>query len=491
MSTRGGELGDGMRCIGRRNPGKSVWIASVCLLLSCAFSGCGGDRDHGTYQGVSVGGVRNCLFIVLDATRARNLSLLGYERETTPFIDALAKESTYFEAAYSQATSTSPSAWSYLTGRYPYWPESGSAFLVKKGDRLLSEIFNDAGFRTGGFSENPYVRERYGFDKGFDQFEYVPYFHSKPESYDYSATFDPRPSKRVVEEAKNWMQSVLDKNWFCYVHLLRPHTPYTAPEPFAARFLSEAGQDVEALRAREAAIMDRFFSGQLPRRDELTFLVALYDANLVYADSLVRELVTFLQEKGVLEDTLVIVASDHGESFLEHGRLLHSSTPYDELLHVPLIIRAPAAAGFRLGPVSQAVELLDLMPTLEDIFGIESAGKLDGMSLLPLLRGEQSSHKKTLFAENFDTRSVSVRRGRLKLVVVMDETLERFEAPSLYDLSEDPLETRNVFEEREIAGELLRSAAAYVRTRSSGAAVSASELSEAEQEELRALGYVE
>lgn len=275
----------------------------------------------------------NCLVIVLDAARAGSFSYAGAERPTTPFVDSLTKAGLYFESAYSQATSTSPSAWSYLTGRYPYWPESGSAFVARDEDYLLAEAFQGTGFRTGGFSENPYIRERYGFEQGFDRFEYIPYFHTDPKSYQYADTFEARPSGRVVEEAAGWLRSVGDEPWFCYVHLLRPHTPYVAPEPFAGRFLeSEGAVGLVELRDREAGIMDRFFGGTAPTHEEVLFLRNLYAGNLAYGDSLVEKLHDVLKELGTLDDTLIVVMSDHGEAFMEHGRLLHSSSPYHELI---------------------------------------------------------------------------------------------------------------------------------------------------------------
>lgn len=437
--------------------------------------------------------LRNCLVIVLDATRAENCSFSGYARETTPFLNAIAQDSIRFESAYSQATSTLPSVWSYLTGRYPYWPEAGAALVLAKDDFTLAEAFQAADFQTAGFSENPYVRDRYGFDQGFDVFEYYPYFKTDGNALQYADGFDVSTSRGVIEGAKDWIASAKDEPWFCYVHMLRPHTPYTAPEPFATRFLpgvNASKADLERLRKKEAAIMDRFFERTMPSEKERQFLLDLYDGNLSYGDSLFQELYEHLEALNVLDDTLIVVLSDHGESFMEHGRLLHSSAPYRELIHVPLLIRAPKGTGLGTRVVSQPVELVDLFPTLADLFGLKTLLHLDGSSLIDLLRGKDTAHKPAVFAQNSSGRRISVQRGPLKLHVQLDSSLKTFVLYELYDLRDDPLEQENLFDSKSVeARELIALAMKYTRSRPVREAVDMTELSEEEREELRGLGY--
>ena len=280
------------------------------LLLLCAgliASGrCGGgpvlEEGNDVQAAQAYAAPRNCLFIILDATAAKHMSLYGYQRRTTPFLDDLARNGTYFSAMFSQDTATLASAWSYVVGRYPYRPRGRMRRFVhvRQEDHPMAEAFQAAGFATGGFSENLFVSEKTGFDKGFDTFTFQPQGKERANLDNYGR--DEKSSKRLARGVKEWIESVEDRRWFCYVHFLRPHNPYAAHEPFTDRFVDveipKGREKIDFLTSKEIGILKGATRGAtIPTRDDVAFLKGLYDGNLAFADTIVQELYAFLEEQ--------------------------------------------------------------------------------------------------------------------------------------------------------------------------------------------------
>lgn len=492
-----------------RNPAP---FFAACLAVLAA--GCGQESSPEAEAGQDVAdemvqapvtfkAPKNCLFIILDATAAGHVSLYGYERETTPFIDSLGKGGVYFSAMYSQATETPASVWSYLTGRRPYRPARKPKVIgVRKKDHVIAEAFRDAGFATGAFSENLFIIEKLGYGRGFDTFTYVHHREAiLGEMFKYLR--DDAPSKELVAKVIDWIDSREDGRWFCYVHLLRPHSPYAAQASVAEAFVNvdvpEGAEKFQYVRLREQKILlDSMFKGidenlrltTPPSDDELELLIDLYDGNLAFADALVKEMYSFLETKGLAEDTLVIVASDHGEAFMEHGVLMHASIPYQELQHVPFVMNAPVGTGIRGGRVDVAVEMMDLMPTLLELFELPHTGPYEGISFLPLLRGETDTHKDYIICDDLRTDSMSFRLHDRKLILRFDEAFKNVLSYELYDLASDPLELHNIFTEGSEIPELLGPALEYARTRMTDESLSMDVMTQDQIEELRALGYL-
>ncbi len=496
-------------CVSARRP--APFFAACLVVLA---TGCGRESspDAEAVQDLSEEAVqapvpfeapRNCLFIILDATAAGHVSLYGYERETTPFIDSLGKDGVYLSEMYSQATETPPSVWSYFTGRRPYRPTRKPKVIgVRETDHVIAETFRDAGFATGAFSENIFVTEKMGYGKGFDTFTFVHHREAVPgEKIKYFR--DDAPSKELVAKTIDWIDSNKDGRWFCYVHLLRPHNPYAAQASVAEAFvnvdLPEGADKFQYVRVREQRILLSSAFKEVdanlrylepPSDDELKLLIDLYDGNLAFADTLVKELYSFLETEGLAEDTLVIVASDHGEAFMEHGVLLHASIPYQEMQHVPFVMNAPEGTGIRNGRVDVAVEMVDLVPTLLELFDLSHAGPVEGRSFLPLLRGETDTHKDYVICDNIRTDSMSFRLHDRKLILRFDEALENVLSYEVYDLASDPRELHNLFTEESAIPELLGPALEYTRTWKTDDSFSLDMMTQAQIEELQALGYL-
>jgi arylsulfatase A-like enzyme len=332
----------------------------------------------------------NVVLLILDTVRARNLSLYGYHRETTPTLDRLASQSVVFDRAFAPSSWTLSSHASMFTGRDPFAIDAG--WEVPLGTRvpLLAEHFRDAGYATGGFVANLlYTQYESGIARGFQHYEdhhasarqialtsnfmQLPIVHDLLVSRSLSAAwtvlrqlnFRPRRSTyksrkwspEVVGDFLDW-ESRTDRPFFAFLNLFDAHGPYSVAEPWGSRF------------AADPTAEDR------------------YDGAIALMDAQVGVLVNALRQRGVLENTIIVVASDHGEQFGEHGLDSHGNSLYAQVTHVPLMVRLPerANAGVR---VDEAVSLTDLGATLLELTRTP-ANDFPGTSLVALLSGADS-----------------------------------------------------------------------------------------------------
>jgi arylsulfatase A-like enzyme len=364
--------------------------------------------------------------LVLDGASAGRMGLYGGKGETTPVIDALGRESVVFDAAVSQAVYTIASVGSLLTGQYPERHQS-----VSFADRLrddvvtLPSILGRAGYRTAAFPGNAVVSKTFGLDRGYQEF--FPVW----EREGYTGHGD-----SVVSAFKGWLEADSEEPFFAYVHLREPHFPYNPPPPFDERF---GPPSPFPGGIADAAVIDdlnrKAASGEPPSDEVLARIRGLYLGNLAYADSLVGEVLSMLDE-----ETIVIVTADHGEALFEHGFLGHNTQLYEESIRIPLLIRAPGVASRR---VSDLVELIDLTPTIAELAGVArapEASRFQGRSLVPALTGGSHRSPKLAFSRTLWAKPrYSVRGKRYKLI--WDS---RTGASELYDLQHDPEERTTV-----------------------------------------------
>jgi arylsulfatase A-like enzyme len=405
--------------------------------LASSQLGCWPESRTGvSAAGTSFEAPKNCLFIVLDAAAARHFQSWGYGRETTPNIAKLADTGFIFRNAFSQAAETVPSVRSYLTGQYP----QDIRIRISDSEFTLADAFQQNGFKTALFSENPYITPTFNYNKGFEvnssYYTFAAFSRTKRDRTDVKLE-----SEKLHGDVRDWISSARDSPWFCYIHHLRPHAPYLSPEPFATKFskgLSRGRADGSAytVRTLEASATSK----------EAAYLAALYDGNLSYSDALVARLIEWLESTHRLDDTLVILAADHGEAFMQHGWLQHGTTTYDEMIHVPLILKFPAGSGLGRGKSFAQVEMLDLFPTLASAFGLSGIPALDGRSLLPLVLGETEVHKDHVFtfAPKNHHKSFAVRTPKQKYIINLDPAEKQVESRELYDLDADHLEGENL-----------------------------------------------
>ena len=497
------------------------FLAIVCL---CGIVGCGGDSGDSDDGSASDGAgladsPKNVLFIILDAASAQRMSLYGFESPNTPFLESIASRSVLFTAAYSQGTMTPPSVWSYLNGKYPYLVKDLATYHQMSDDDVsMARMFQDAGFATGGFSENPFVSEEFGFNQGFEEFRFRYYrpVYEADAAADATKTTEQRffdsyrqyfragdVTGRLVREAQLWMNIQWERPWFCYLHLLHPHNPYFTDEPYLSQFvdaepplgetLQKYVKDVEFLAT--VNVQTRRIAGEKDSDavspGDLAILEQLYDAQMAYTDDVLRELFEYLDSSGLADDTLVVIASDHGESFGEHGRLLHGTEPYEELIRVPLMFVPPAGVRWETGSVDTPVELVDLLPTFVEIFELGAGEELDGRSLVAALENGSIGSMGYLISESMVMNALAVVEGKLKLLVQLNAERSGAIGLRLYDLATDPLEMNDVAADRTADVErLLAYTGDYLAGQRTGTAASLSGVDGDNVEALKSLGYV-
>ncbi len=405
--------------------------AALAAWLALGIQACGGAPP-----------ARVVVLVSLDTTRADHLGAYG-GRALTPELDAFAAEAIVFESAATPATVTLPAHVSMFTGTWQTRhgaPRNG--YTVNEANRMLPERLAEAGFRSVGVSAAVALSSLLGFDQGFDVWDQDP----ERLAGHAVANREARRAEQITDAALEQIAAFEGEPLFLFVHYVDPHLPYDPPEPWRSMYGPVGDlvgtQEVVAAYWSGAAAPDRATGPDETERA----LARLYAGEVSYLDHHVGRLFRGLRERGLYDRALIVVTSDHGETFWEHpDRWSHGFSAYETLVHVPLLIRLPG--GERGGArVSEVVSLVDLSPTVLEHLGLVRPPDLDGRSLLPLLRGE-AFERGPVFSEGPQPRSPrrprSVRSGRWKYLV-------RGQHAELYDLASDPEETRNLLETDEV-----------------------------------------
>lgn len=374
----------------------------------------------------------NVLMIVLDGASARRVGSYGFPKTTSPKIDELARVSVVFDNAITQAVYTIASIGSLLTSQYPERHQS-----VSFADRLpptavtLPGVLSHGGVATAGFSGNAVVSPAFGLERGYDEF----YDVRRLEGYTGRGDSVRRRFCRWLDENKG-------RRFFAYVHFREPHFPWNPPSPFDTAFgpdapFPEGIADWQVVEAYNRAAG----RGEDVAVDLIERIRALYDGNMAYVDAQVGQILERLEERGLDDETVVILTADHGEALFEHRYFGHNTQLYEESIRVPLIVRVPGLGSRR---VKQVVELLDIAPTVVDL--MEVGGRradMQGRSLVPLLHGETLPERFAYSRTLWNKPRYAVRDSRYKLI--WDS---RTDAMELYDLTTDPGEEVNLVEGR-------------------------------------------
>jgi arylsulfatase A-like enzyme len=411
---------------------------------------------------------RNVLiWISQDSLRADHLGAYGYSRATSPVFDRLARSGVLFENAVSVAPWTLPSLASQFTSRHPSF--HGLSALGRLRDASQPTLFSalaQAGFTVLGVTGNRFVSEEFGTAAGFDALWYA-------ES----------PADQLNQLALQSLSEWPGGHLALFIHHIDPHFPY---EPPASHDRFDPGY--------RGSVDGRNFESVRPgQQRDLAHVEALYDGEVAFNDEQIGRLLAALGERGLVERALLVYSSDHGEEFLDHGGWTHSRSLYQELLHVPLLIRLPRAPARR---VAEPVSLVDLAPTVLEFFGVPPPPSFQGQSLLALAQG-QAAEPRDVFAETtlgLDKRHrLAVRRGPLKTILVMPRAPAeaRVLSEERFDLAADPGERRPL--PPSPAHDALRGAGLsfMAQARGTKAPPELLPLSPETLEKLRALGYVE
>ena len=393
----------------------------------------------------------NVVFISIDTLRADHLGCYGYKAIRTPNLDSLAADGVRFERAYSAVPVTLPSHTVMFTGTYPTLNgmHDFSGNKLGANQTTLAAVLKDAGYATGAVLGSAVLDSRFGLNRGFD-FYYDHFDFSRLQESNLDEM--ERPGNVVADTALDWLAKNSDKKFFLWMHLYDPHYPYRPPEPFATEY-----------------------------RDRP------YDGEIAFADTQVGRLIGFLKQKGLYRNTIIVVTGDHGESLGEHGEKTHGFFIYNATLHVPVIIRVPGEPAKTIGNV---VNLVDLMPTILDAVKQKIPAQVQGKSLLPLINGKPIDPQ-NLYAETFLPR-LHFNWSELRSVENQKYHFIDAPKPELYDLSKDPAELENLFDQKKAVSEEMRALLARMIKENSGDQELAekSGLDPALADRLRSLGYM-
>lgn len=458
---------------------------------------------------------RNLLLITCDALRPDYLGCYGNEKNISPHIDQFAEKAVLFEKAYSTGPNTFSSFPSLLTGCYPqcYKDVSYGDLLEKRPP--LPEILLNRGYKTGAFHSNPYLSQIFGYDRGFDVF-----FDSFSEEVNKSPTtlsnaigtkllralhsetlFSPliRFFNRAIgllKRFENWTHDLMDVEvieahlgytrateitdkaqefiqahtksgpFFLWLHYMDPHTPLMPPSKYVKDIYGIEIEKEESLALYRKQVSKRCTLSE----QEIQKLKMLYSAEIKYLDEEIGRLFDYLRDNSLTNNSTIALTADHGEEFNEHGDFLHKEKLYDELLHVPLIIRDPTLSRKR---IRTSVSLVDLVPTLSHLLQVqvEDEQSVINQSLLPLIQGKSKKRSKiiSLVAQTkmLQTPSkslkIALREGNWKIIH------NKGGRDELYNLKDDPQEKKNLIKrEKRVARKMLKTLRDQFSARSGG-----------------------
>jgi len=396
----------------------------------------------------------NYVLITVDTLRADRIGCYGYSDIETPYMDMFARRGVKFDRCIAQTPLTLPSHTSILTGTHPtfHGVRDNGGFLVPQEIITLAELFKSRDFRTSAFVAAYVLDSKWGLDQGFDHY-FDQFDLSKYKTVSLGNV--QRRGDEVIDEALKWLDLNNQNNFFTWIHLYDPHTPYDPPPPFSEKY---------------------------PGRP--------YIGEIAYTDSQLGRLWEYLDGKGLLDETVLIFAADHGESLGEHHEQTHGFFVYQEGIHVPLIVVTPfkKLQGLSCG---STVSLVDIMPTLCEMEDIPLPEQVQGQSLLPLFVNEKERYTNFAYAETFYPR---YHYGWSELTSVQEDRYKLIVAPELelYDLQSDPEERKNLAElETDTTRRLMKLAEDFKTESSRGSfEVDYRQMDEEARQKLSALGYI-
>ncbi len=402
----------------RRSAVSLSWL--LALFLAGACSGDVAPEDDEAPAAVAPAETldlagRNLLLITIDTLRADRLGAYGDTEAATPNLDALARGGVRFDNSYSPVPLTLPAHSTLFTGRYPFTHgvRTNGRYFLPLEETTLAELLAGRGYRTWAAVATYILSAKFGLGQGFEGYddglgagELIRGFSSEI------------PAAEVAARFRRWLASGVETPFFAWLHFYDPHQPYRPPAPWAERFAEDP-----------------------------------YRGEVAYVDSQVGAVLDELSSRGLTEETLVVVTSDHGEGFGEHGEVGHGILAYEEDLRVPLIFAAPGVAP---RVARERVRLVDLLPTLLELLSVESPAGVEGESFARLLAGGEEASPRDVYFESMLGRDENGWAPLTGLIAGGHKYLSLPER-ELYDLEQDPGETENLFPgERAVVRELDR-----------------------------------
>ncbi|MCJ7580201.1 MAG: sulfatase-like hydrolase/transferase, partial [Candidatus Aminicenantes bacterium] len=396
----------------------------------------------------------NYILVTVDTLRVDRIGCYGYKDVETPTMDLFAKRGIKFEKCFSQTPLTLPSHTSLMTGTFPafHGVRDNGGFLVPPELETLAELFKENEYDTGAFVASYVLDSKWGLNQGFD-FYFDQFDLSKYQSISLGNV--QRRGDEVIDQALPWLEAHKKNPFFAWIHLYDPHTPYDPPSPYKEKYPNKP-----------------------------------YVGEIAYTDSQLARLWQYLGEENLIENTILIFASDHGESLGAHKENAHGFFVYQEAVHVPLIIVTPFESLFGLSR-TKVVSLVDILPTMLEMANIPVPSQVQGKSLQPLLFKDVLNSEDFAYSETYYPR---FHYGWSELTSVQDSRYKLIVAPrlELYDLENDPQEQTNVLDV--LPGEARRLKDLIdifmLETEKNALKLDYSQMDEDSRQKLAALGYL-
>jgi arylsulfatase A-like enzyme len=453
---------------------------------------------YGLYGGLAVGlssniwmgacGKRkrpNIILITLDTTRADHLGCYGYNRPTSPNIDQLALESLLYDRAISPGTWTLPAHASLFTGKFTSshgarfdpngsllyshavpgpepWKNQLRMRTIATNEHTLASLLKTAGYETGSVVAGPYLKRIFGLAKGFD-------FHDE----DNVASYNGRPAEEVTDSALKWLEKASEKPLFLFLNYFDPHRPYQPPYEYAKKFVS----------FKKPYGVRYLFLSALKRMDRNLFS-RLYDAEICYMDHHLGRLFDGLKRFGIYDGSWIIVTSDHGELIGEHNRFSHGDRPYQEVVHIPMIVKGPGGRGARR--TDSWIQLTDVLPMILEWLDIETPEGIQG-SVPPNIDHPILIESRTMPPFEKDGHWTAIIDKESMKYIGNTKGINM-----LFDLKRDPGEHKNLLAQYPERGKSMSDAidSYLARLPEPGPQTPPQQLDQETIEALRALGYI-
>ena len=415
----------------------------------------------------------NVIIMVLDAARSDHFGCYGYHRPTTPHIDRLAQEAVLFKNAFSVAPYTAASTTSLFTSLHSYTHRVNEREnQIHPRITTLAEKLSQNGYTTYG---SGFIMSMVWANRDFKEI-FDLYIKNKDVFTDYLYRF----------LRKNFSNKKGHTPAFIYIHLKPPHSPYNPPEEFD-KWTDSSSRTKYAELAKSSALGKIDAGEKSVNKEELQFIIDKYDGNLLWGDWLVHMILEGFKKFGLFDNSLIILASDHGEAFLEHGRMLHVSTVYNEMIKIPIIMKFPSYIKPKKRVIEAYVENIDIMPTVLDFLQIErSYINLQGKSLLPLIFSNTNKLKPYLFAKAFHGLIFTLYDSQYKYVHLVNKG-------ELFHMQSDSQQKNDLASSKPILFGYYQSLALFYRQQLIKARLEKPptvKLDEETKKKLRALGYL-
>jgi arylsulfatase A-like enzyme len=417
------------------------------------------------------------ILISIDALRADHLGCYGYQRETSPSIDRFSQDAVLFGNCMVQGTSTLISHASLFTSLIPL--HHGASFRYKIGlpeeAQTIAEILRENGYTTISFNDGGQISDKFGMGQGFDLYE------SRPENKDIKDL----NFRSIVDKSISWMEKNADKKFFMFLHTYETHQPLTPKQEYLNLFESDYEGSLGPIITNE--LIRKLYLGEIQLDDEdKKHIINAYDAEVRSVDDAFGILTDFMKETNLYDNTIIILTSDHGEEYDEHGKIgMHAHSLFNELLHVPFIMKLGSSklAG---ESVDTPVGSIDISPTILDILRMPGFDIAEGISLLSLMIGKDKVREGFLFAQRDHPQEYTDP----KFWAIMNERWKLYNN-RLYDLKNDPGEYVDVSEDHpELKESLAKIALEFMAAKPGDYNKEKMELDEELKKRLRSLGYI-